>query len=197
MCLCVLLTAAPPLPPRSLARSLALAVSPCLSRVIKKGVLKKLGGKSKDKWQDRDVSLSARELSWDKTVTSSGGLQASEIGSVAVWSALDMPEGYGFEIASRIKGGKVYKFIAQTEQERDSWVDAIGGLIGDGSAAESVVSERSVEALQSITLDGRVLAAEGEFSATEVDEGLGATVAPTTEELVAQAQAQGETVAEL
>lgn len=158
-------------------------------RVIKKGVLKKLGGKSKDKWQDRDVSLSARQLTWDKTVTSSG-LQAAEIGSVAVWSGLDMPDGFGFEIASRVKGGKVYKFVAKTEEERDSWMDVIGSLIGDSTAAADLVSESSVEVLQSITLDGRVLAPEGEFSASEVGEGLGETVAPTTEELVAQAQAE-------
>ena len=154
--------------------------------MIKKDVLKKLGGKSKDKWQDREVSLSARGLTWDK-----GGLQAAEIGSVAVWSALDMPEGFAFEVASRVKGGKVYKFVANTEQQRDSWMDAIGSLIGDSGAAANVVSEKSAEALQSITLDGRVLAAEGEFSAAEAEQGLGETVAPTTEELVAEAQAQG------
>lgn len=157
-----------------------------LRRVIKTGFLKKLGGKSKDKWQERQVCLSARQLTWDN-----GGLQAAEIGSVAVWSALDMPEGFAFEVASRVKGGKVYKFIAQTEQERNSWMDAIGSLIGDFGAAATMVSEKSVEALQSIALDGRVLAPEGEFSASEVEQGLGETVAPTTEELVAQAQAQG------
>ena len=156
-----------------------------MCRVVKKGVLKKLGGKSKDKWQDREVSLSARELTWDN-----GGLLAAEIGSVAVWSALDMPEGFAFEVASRIKGGKVYKFVAKREQERDGWMGAIGSLIGDSDAATVVVSKESVEILQSITLDGRVLPAEGEFSAEEIDEGLGETVAPTTEELVAQAQEQ-------
>ena len=100
--------------------------------------MKKLGGKAKDKWQDREVSLSARQMTWDK-----GGLQAAEIGSVSVWSGLDMPEGFGFEIASRIKGGKVYKFVAKTEQERDSWMDAIGSLIGDSGAATNLVSEKS------------------------------------------------------
>ena len=163
-----------------------------MCRVVKKGVLKKLGGKSKDKWQDREVSLSARELTWDN-----GGLLAAEIGSVAVWSALDMPEGFAFEVASRIKGGKVYKFVAKTEQERDGWMDAIGSLIGDSDAATVVVSKESVEILQSITLDGRVLPAEGEFSAEEIDEGLGETVAPTTEELVAHAQEQAGGAVEL
>ena len=157
-----------------------------LRRVIKKGALKKLGGKSQDKWQERQVSLSARQLTWDN-----GGLQAAEIGSVAVWSGLDMPEGFAFEVASRVKGGKVYKFVAQTEQERNSWMDAIGSLIGDSGAAATVVSKTSAEALQSIALDGRVLAPEGDFSASEVEQGLGETVAPTTEELVAHAQAQG------
>lgn len=170
---------------RLLMASMARSGAP-LRRVIKKGALKKLGGKSQDKWQERQVSLSARQLTWDN-----GGLQAAEIGSVAVWSGLDMPEGFAFEVASRVKGGKVYKFVAQTEQERNSWMDAIGSLIGDSGAAATVVSTKSAEALQSIALDGRVLAPEGDFSASEVEQGLGETVAPTTEELVAQAQAQG------
>ena len=152
-----------------------------LRRVIKKGLLKKLGGKAKDKWQDREVHLSASQITWDK-----GGLQATDISAVAVWSGLGMPEGYGFEIASRIKGGKVYKFVAATEQERGSWMDAIGGLIGDSGAAANLVSENSVHALQSITLDGRVLAAEGE---SENELGLGETVAPT---MVVQTKTQGE-----
>ena len=70
-------------------------VAALLYRIVKKGTLKKLGGKAKDKWQDREVSLSARQMTWDK-----GGLLAAEIGSVSVWSGLDMPEGFGFEIAT-------------------------------------------------------------------------------------------------
>ena len=162
-------------------------VAALLRRVIKTGLLKKLGGKAKDKWQDREVYLSARQITWDN-----GGLQATEISSVAVWSGLGMPEGYGFEITSRIKGGKVYKFVAATEQERGSWMDAIGGLIGDSGAAANLVGENSVRDLQSITLDGRILAAEGEFAELENEIGLGGTAKPTIEEVGAQTKAQGE-----
>jgi hypothetical protein len=154
--------------------------------VIKKGSLKKLGGKAKDKWQDREVHLSARQITWDK-----GGLQAAEISSVAVWSALDMPEGYGFEIASHVKGGKVYKFVAATEPERGSWMDSIGSLIGDSGAAANLVTKQSVHELQRIALDGRVL----EFPESEHGLGLGETVAPTSEQV--QPHGEGETHVEL
>jgi hypothetical protein len=100
--------------------------------VVKEGKLKKLGGKDKDKWQERKVSVSAREIAWEKGLGQGRGtLAAAEVGSASVWSALDMPEGFGFEVASRVKDGKVYKFVAASEVERDNWIDAICGIIGD------------------------------------------------------------------
>lgn len=46
--------------------------------------------------------MSAIELSWSKGLTN-GTLSAAEIGAATLWSALDMPEGFGFEVCSRVK----------------------------------------------------------------------------------------------
>ena len=67
--------------------------------VVKRGTLKKLGGANKDKWQERTVAVSAREISWAKGLgAGTGTLTAGEIGSCTVWSALDIPAGFGFEV---------------------------------------------------------------------------------------------------
>eukprot|EP01047_Picozoa_sp_COSAG01_P113255 COSAG01_NODE_41969_length_445_cov_0.598266_1_plen_120_part_01 len=49
-----------------------------------------------------------------------------------------MPDGFGFEVCSRVKDGKVYKFVAPSEIERDNWMKAIANIIGDTDVAAVV-----------------------------------------------------------
>ena len=148
------------------------------AEVIKTGRLQKLGGKDKDKWQPREVKLTGIEITWGH----GDGLRTAEVGSVAPWSALEMPEGFGFEVASRVKGGKVtyahvavrvptqatanfllnsivcgpqvYKFVAATEIEQVAWIEAIGKFIGDEGAATAVVDSATAADLANVRLDG-------------------------------------------
>ena len=92
--------------------------------VTKRGLLKKLGGMGKDVWQDRMVSLSASQLMWN-----GGGLDSANITQVNKRLAWDKElEGHGFEVLSTTKGDKVYKFLAATMSDRDTWVEGIKGI---------------------------------------------------------------------
>eukprot|EP01052_Picozoa_sp_SAG31_P002684 SAG31_NODE_96_length_25743_cov_56.175948_14_plen_130_part_00 len=62
----------------------AMAATSRSKAVIKSGMLKKLGGKDKDKWQERKVSVSASDLRWAKGL-SDGTLNALEIESVTMY----------------------------------------------------------------------------------------------------------------
>ena len=66
-----------------------------------------------------------------------GGLRASEMVAVAAWSTIG--KSFAFEITTTAKGGKVYKFAAESEEDCDSWMQAIdavilAGLMGGGAA---------------------------------------------------------------
>ena len=99
------------------------------------GTLQKLGGKEKDKWQEVDCVVDGRGLSWtsgsvlrDRVAGSQKTVPASDIQAVGYWSEIGVE--FGFEVSTTVKGGKVYKFTAAADAERDNWISQIGRLIG-------------------------------------------------------------------
>ena len=74
--------------------------------VLKTGNLRKLGGKKKDKWEDKRFVLTAGGLVW-KNDLAKKMLKIEDIASVAIWS--DIGISHAFEIVTRVKDGKVYK----------------------------------------------------------------------------------------
>eukprot|EP01051_Picozoa_sp_SAG22_P026880 SAG22_NODE_8717_length_634_cov_0.916045_1_plen_65_part_10 len=63
----------------------------------------------------------------------------------AAWATL-------LQTNSRVKGGKVYKFLAGTQHEQVAWIDAIGSFIGDEGAAANVVDSATAAELQNVRL---------------------------------------------
>eukprot|EP01052_Picozoa_sp_SAG31_P064070 SAG31_NODE_22951_length_514_cov_1.231325_1_plen_127_part_10 len=104
--------------------------------IIKAGDLSKLGGKQKNKWENRHFQLSASGLSWKSGTAGKGEqlLAAADIEAVAIWS--DIGVHHAFEIATKVKSGKVYKFNAKDDEERDAWMAAIGTVIQDFRVVE-------------------------------------------------------------
>lgn len=92
------------------------------------GTLSKLGGKQKDTWQLRIVKLSFRDgLTWssgwfmlDMIASGSQQLLPAEIVSVSL--CVDIGVENAFEVVSRVKGNKVYKFKAESEEDCKAWV---------------------------------------------------------------------------
>lgn len=99
--------------------------------VARHGKLTKLGGKQKDKWQEIDAHLSsAIGLSWtlgsalqDRVAGSQKTLAPKQLLSAAYYSEIGTE--FAFEVVSTAKGGKVYKFAASSDTERDDWINAI------------------------------------------------------------------------
>ncbi len=94
------------------------------------GMLKKLGGKNKDTWQDVNASIGSSGMAWsfgsnvrDTLSGSQRVLPSAQILSVSIWSDIGIE--HGFEVVSSVKNGKVYKFCAGDEAERDRWMSAI------------------------------------------------------------------------
>lgn len=102
--------------------------------VTKHGLLLKLGGKNQDKWQRREVSLGAEQMSWENNK-----LRKEDIGSVAFWHDPNFTT--GFSVVSTVKEGKTYHFAAASESERDEWMAAINSMIRDNATTKVVVEE--------------------------------------------------------
>ena len=83
-------------------------------------------GKNKDTWQEQEFTLTNEELWWtSKQVRKS--VKLADMGTVAEWS--DIGIGHAFEIITRVKDGKVYKFSATDDADRDAWIDQLRTLI--------------------------------------------------------------------
>ena len=120
------------------------------SHTSKRGALRKLGGKQHDQWQPVEVELSASSgLSWtsgsasrDRLAGSQKTLTPEQMLSVAHYS--DIGVEHAFEVVSSAKGGKVYKFSAESESGCDEWMAAISGVIdlhnGGGASDPTVAS---------------------------------------------------------
>ena len=79
-------------------------------------------GKNKDTWQEQEFTLTNEELWWtSKQVRKS--VKLADMGTVAEWS--DIGIGHAFEIITRVKDGKVYKFSATDDADRDAWIDQL------------------------------------------------------------------------
>ena len=124
--------------------------SAATSETSKRGALRKLGGKQHDQWQPVEVELSASGgLSWtsgsasrDRLAGSQKTLTPEQMLSVAYYS--DIGVEHAFEVVSSAKGGKVYKFSAESESGCDGWMAAISGVIdlhnGGGASDPAVAS---------------------------------------------------------
>ena len=67
-------------------------------------------------------------------------LRTEDIVSVATWS--DIGVSSAFEVVSSKKDGKVYKFSANSDEERDGWMAAIASTIGDNTLiSETVITD--------------------------------------------------------
>ena len=124
--------------------------SAATSETSKRGALRKLGGKQHDQWQSVEAELSASGgLSWtsgsasrDRLAGSQKTLAPEQMLSVAHYS--DIGVEHAFEVVSSAKGGKVYKFSAESESGCDEWMAAISGVIdlhnGGGGASDLAVA---------------------------------------------------------
>ena len=100
-------------------RPTGLPATPAAISSSKSGRLRKLGGKQRDQWRPVDAQLSAEGLCWtsgsavrDRASGSQSVLAPAQILSVAYYSEIGVE--HAFEVASRAKGGKVYKFAAES-----------------------------------------------------------------------------------
>jgi hypothetical protein len=65
--------------------------------------------------------------------------------SVAVWSEIGIE--HAFEVVSSVKGGKVYKWAAESEEDCDGWMAAIDSVIvAQGPATEITRNPSSSDA---------------------------------------------------
>ena len=109
----------------------------------KLGKLDKLGGKQKDKWQRRDVEVSIEGgIRWSSesvlrdivSATWSGSQQLSPAQIVSVSHRADIDVNV-FQVVSRVKAGKVYKFKAESEPDCKAWMQGIQDCIDANRAA--------------------------------------------------------------
>ena len=71
-------------------------------------------------------TLTSEELWWtSKQIRKS--VKLADMGTVAEWS--DIGIGHAFEIITRVKDGKVYKFSATDDADRDAWIDQLRTVI--------------------------------------------------------------------
>ena len=170
---------------------LASAATP---RTSKRGALRKLGGKQHDQWQPVEVELSASGgLSWtsgsasrDRLAGSQKTLTPEQMLSVAYYS--DIGVEHAFEVVSSAKGGKVYKFSADSESDCDGWMAAISGMIdlhNDGGGA----SDPAVESFPNPSSSEMDAAAPFELEA-EPSQVAGGAAAPFEMEMGTEAKPQ-------
>eukprot|EP01043_Picozoa_sp_COSAG02_P002632 COSAG02_NODE_62_length_43372_cov_14.404710_2_plen_332_part_00 len=99
---------------------------------LKSGTLYKLGGRGKDKWEERSFDLTSTGLSW-AAPTSASGLKPGDIASVRKGGEVSGKP--SFVVVSNVKGGKEYQLVAATVDERDEWVASIEGMLHPDPAA--------------------------------------------------------------
>eukprot|EP01046_Picozoa_sp_COSAG06_P012766 COSAG06_NODE_759_length_12508_cov_9.809171_11_plen_378_part_00 len=109
----------------------------------KLGKLGKFGGKQKDKLQRRDVEVSIEGgIIWSSgsvlrdivSATWSGSQQLSPAQIVSVSHRADIDVNV-FQVVSRVKAGKVYKFKAESEPDCKAWMQGIQDCIDANRAA--------------------------------------------------------------
>ena len=71
-------------------------------------------------------TLTSEELWWTSKQTRKS-VKLADMGAVTEWS--DIGIGHAFEIITRVKDGKVYKFSAADDADRDAWIDQLQNLI--------------------------------------------------------------------
>ena len=163
----------------------------------RRGALRKLGGKQHDQWQPVEVELSASGgLSWtsgsasrDRLAGSQKTLTPEQMLSVAHYS--DIGVEHAFEVVSSAKGGKVYKFSAESESGCDEWMAAISGVIdlhnGGGGASDLAVA--SFPNPSSSEMDAAAAPFELEAEPSQV---AGGAAAPFEMEMETEAKPQPE-----
>jgi|EP01046_Picozoa_sp_COSAG06_P019097 hypothetical protein len=117
----------------------------------KSGPLRKLSGKQHDQWRAVNVHLSpATGLSWssgsvvrDRASGSQSVLAPPQMLSVAYYS--DIGVEHAFEVASSAKGGKVYKFAAESESESEAWIVMIDAVIASCASTAPAAAEVTVD----------------------------------------------------
>jgi hypothetical protein len=116
------------------------------------GTLHKLGGRGKDKWEERQFELTSTGLSW-AAPTKPSGLSAGEIASVRKGGEVSGKP--SFVVASNVKGGKEYQLVAATAEERDAWVAVIEEMLHPDPAALAAGTAGSSKEGSLLKLGGR------------------------------------------
>ena len=162
----------PPLSTSSATTSIATARG-CGS-VVLEGELLKLGGKKKDKWQQVEVHLATDTgLSWsfgsrvrDTAAGSQKSLTPKQIVRAAYYSEFGVD--YAFEITSTAKGGKVYKFAAASDVDRDLWIEAIEHVVGSAVATEPQPHPQAAPSMQMVQVTAPAGVAASQLIQVEV-----------------------------
>lgn len=116
------------------------------------GKLEKLGGRGKDKWEERDFELQSTGLSW-AAPTVANGLKPGDIASVR--NGGEVSGKPSFVVVSNVKGKKEYQLVAATEEERDAWVTAIDAMIHPDPASLAAGSAGTSKSGSLLKLGGR------------------------------------------
>eukprot|EP01052_Picozoa_sp_SAG31_P016382 SAG31_NODE_1083_length_10012_cov_5.562796_2_plen_2400_part_00 len=102
-------------------------------QVIKSGILLKLGGVQKNKWQNRYITVDADGVTWslDEKGSSLGVVSAHDLISVCRWSSNDNCNEFEFEMIVKKgpKRSKSYYFASKTAEDRDEWIEAIDAIM--------------------------------------------------------------------
>ena len=99
---------------------------------IRHGTLLKLGGRNKDQWEQRVVSVRPSGLVWGAKHKQKNVLHAYEMVSVEGVSAQGNSAGtplFGFMIKTNVKDGKVYRFRAYHQLSCAQWVESLNNVI--------------------------------------------------------------------
>jgi hypothetical protein len=113
------------------------------------GHLIKIGGKGQNKLQNRHVVVNEDGISWNKDTKSIGTILrgsvkrmvgAVDIGSVCAWNGSPPRDDvFGFEIQTKAhqsddtssRGARVIRFVADSDDARQSWIRTIQGVMHD------------------------------------------------------------------
>ena len=119
---------------------------------LKRGRLHKLGGRGKDKWEEREFELKSTGLSWAAPAKATG-LSPGDIASVRKGGEVSGKP--TFVVVSNVKGGKEYQLVAATAEERDAWIATIEGMIHPDPAALAAGGARTAKQGSLLKLGGR------------------------------------------
>ena len=101
---------------------------------VQSGKLQKLGGRGKNKWEEREFELTNTGLTW-AAPSAAAGLKPDEMASVRAGE--DVAGKPSFVVVTNVKKGKEYQLVASDEAERDEWVGVINDvLIGVSSSKQ-------------------------------------------------------------